>query len=175
MQNLLIFSKKNAVLTITERKNIMLKENMKAPDFKLSAGDGKEYSLSDFAGKKVILYFYPKDSTAGCTKQALGFAENYEKFKENNTVVIGINKDSTASHKKFADKYSLPFILLSDTEREVLEEYGVWQEKKMCGKVSMGIVRTTFIIDENGNIKKIFEKVKADGHAKEVLSYLGIE
>ncbi len=152
----------------------MLTENIKAPEFALPAGDGKTYSLSDFKGKKVVLYFYPKDSTAGCTKQALGFAENYEKFISANTVILGINKDSTASHQKFSEKYSLPFILLSDTDKEVLEKYGVWQEKKMCGKVSMGIVRTTFVIDENGNIEKVFEKVKADGHAKEVLAYLGV-
>lgn len=153
----------------------MLKVNTKAPDFTLPAGDGNTYNLSDFKGKKVILYFYPKDSTAGCTKQALGFAENYNKFVSANTFVIGVNKDSVSSHKKFAEKYSLPFILLSDTEKEVLEKYGVWQEKKMCGKVSMGIVRTTFIINEDGMIEKVFEKVKADGHANEVLAYLGIE
>lgn len=153
----------------------MITENTKAPDFTLPAGDGNTYNLSDFKGKKVILYFYPKDSTAGCTKQALGFAENYDKFAYANAVIIGVNKDSVSSHKKFAEKYSLPFILLSDTEKEVLEKYGVWQEKKMCGKVSMGIVRTTFIIDEDGKIEKIFEKVKADGHVNEVLTYLGIE
>lgn len=153
----------------------MLKIGSKAPEFRLPAGDGKEYSLSDFAGKKVVFYFYPKDSTAGCTKEALGFAESFERFTANNTVIIGINKDSTASHARFAEKYSLPFILLSDKELEVIKSYGVWQEKKMCGKVSMGIVRTTFVIDEDGNIEKVFEKVKADGHAKEVLGYLGIE
>lgn len=153
----------------------MLKEKSKAPEFRLFAGDGKEYSLSGFKGKKIVLYFYPKDSTAGCTKQALGFAEKYNKFNSNNTVIIGVNKDSINSHKKFAEKYSLPFLLLSNPDLEVLKEYGVWKEKKMCGKVSMGIVRTTFIIDEDGNIEKIYDKVKADGHAAEVLEYLGIE
>lgn len=148
--------------------------NSKAPYFKLHAGDGQEYSIDDFKGKKIILYFYPKDSTAGCTKQALGFAESNDVFLKNNAVVIGINKDSVSSHAKFAEKYSLPFILLSDPEKKVIEDYGVWQEKKMCGKTSMGIVRTTFIINEEGKIEKIFEKVKADGHAQEVLNYMGI-
>lgn len=153
----------------------MLKVNSKAPDFKLTAGDGNEYSLNNFKGKKVVLYFYPKDSTAGCTKQALGFAEHFNALQNNNVIVIGINKDSVSSHAKFAEKYSLPFILLSNPEKDVIEEYGVWQEKKMCGKVSMGIVRTTFIINEEGNIEKIFEKVKADGHIYEVMDYLGIK
>lgn len=152
----------------------MLNTNTKAPDFKLVAGDGNEYSLGDFKGKKIVLYFYPKDSTAGCTKQALGFAEYYEKLIENNVVVIGINKDSVSSHARFAEKYSLPFILLSDSDRNVIEKYGVWQEKKMCGKISMGIVRTTYIINEYGEIEKIFEKVKADGHVHEVMEYLGL-
>lgn len=153
----------------------MLDKNTKAPDFTLNAGDGKEYSLKDFKGKKVVLYFYPKDSTAGCTKQALGFAEYHEKLIKNNVIVIGVNKDSVASHAKFAEKYSLPFILLSDADRKVIENYGVWQEKKMCGKISMGIVRTTYIINEDGVIEKIFEKVKADGHVLEVMEYLGIK
>ncbi len=153
----------------------MISVNTKAPDFKLIAADGKEYTLSDFRGKKVVLYFYPKDSTAGCTKQALGFAEHFEKFEKNNVVVMGINKDSANSHAKFTQKYSLPFILLSNPEKDVIEDYGVWQEKKMCGKVSMGIVRTTYIINEDGNVEKIFEKVKADGHVYEVLEYLGIK
>ncbi len=152
----------------------MLNIETEAPNFKLYAGDGKEYSLDEFKGKKVVLYFYPKDSTAGCTKQALGFAEHYNKFEKNNIVIIGINKDSIQSHSKFAEKYSLPFILLSDPEKNVIQNYGVWQEKKMCGKVSMGIVRTTYIINEEGNIEKVFEKVKADGHVYEVMDYLGI-
>ena len=153
----------------------MIQINSKAPDFKLISGNDTEYTLDDFKGKKIVLYFYPKDSTAGCTKQALGFAEHYDTFKKNNVVIIGINKDSIASHARFAEKYSLPFILLSDPDKAVIEKYGVWQEKKMCGKISMGIVRTTYIIDENGNVEKIFEKVKADGHVNEVMDYLGIK
>ena len=153
----------------------MIQINSKAPDFKLISGNNTEYTLDDFKGKKIVLYFYPKDSTAGCTKQALGFAEHYDTFKKNNVVIIGINKDSIASHARFAEKYSLPFILLSDPDKSVIEKYGVWQEKKMCGKISMGIVRTTYIIDENGNVEKIFEKVKADGHVNEVMDYLGIK
>lgn len=153
----------------------MIQINSKAPDFKLISGNNTEYTLDDFKGKKIVLYFYPKDSTAGCTKQALGFAEHYDTFKKNNVVIIGINKDSSASHARFAEKYSLPFILLSDPDKAVIEKYGVWQEKKMCGKISMGIVRTTYIIDENGNVEKIFEKVKADGHVNEVMDYLGIK
>ena len=153
----------------------MIQINSKAPDFKLISGNNTEYTLDDFKGKKIVLYFYPKDSTAGCTKQALGFAEHYDIFKKNNVVIIGINKDSIASHARFAEKYSLPFILLSDPDKAVIEKYGVWQEKKMCGKISMGIVRTTYIIDENGNVEKVFEKVKADGHVNEVMDYLGIK
>ena len=153
----------------------MIQINSKAPDFKLISGNNTEYTLDDFKGKKIVLYFYPKDSTAGCTKQALGFAEHYDTFKKNNVVIIGINKDSIASHARFAEKYSLPFILLSDPDKAVIEKYGVWQEKKMCGKISMGIVRTTYIIDKNGNVEKIFEKVKADGHVNEVMDYLGIK
>ena len=153
----------------------MISINAKAPNFVLKAGDGKEYSLADFKGKKIVLYFYPKDSTAGCTKQALGFAEYNEVFRNNNIVIIGINKDSVASHARFAEKYSLPFILLSDPEKGVIENYGVWQEKKMCGKISMGIVRTTYIINEDGIVEKVFEKVKADGHVHDVMNYLGIK
>ena len=150
----------------------MLKEGMKAPDFILNDKDGSEVKLSDFYGKKVVLYFYPKDSTPGCTKQACAFASAYEDFKSKDVAVIGISKDSVASHIKFAEKYNLPFILLSDPERKAIEAYGVWQEKKMCGKVGMGVVRTTFIIDENGNIEKVMDKVKPDTNAKEILEYL---
>ena len=150
----------------------MLKEGMKAPDFILNDKDGSEVKLSDFYGKKVVLYFYPKDSTPGCTKQACAFASAYEDFKSKDVAVIGISKDSVASHIKFAEKYNLPFILLSDPERQAIEAYGVWQEKKMCGKVGMGVVRTTFIIDENGNIEKVMDKVKPDTNAKEILEYL---
>ena len=150
----------------------MLKEGTKAPDFILNDKDGSEVKLSDFYGKKVVLYFYPKDSTPGCTKQACAFASAYEDFKSKDVAVIGISKDSVASHIKFAEKYNLPFILLSDPERQAIEAYGVWQEKKMCGKVGMGVVRTTFIIDENGNIEKVMDKVKPDTNAKEILEYL---
>ena len=150
----------------------MLELNSKAPDFTLNDKDGNSVSLSDFAGKKVVLYFYPKDNTPGCTRQACAFAAAYADFKAMDVVVIGISKDSVASHVKFAEKYELPFILLSDPELKAIEAYGVWQEKKMCGKVGMGVVRTTFIIDENGNIEKIMPKVKPDTNAAEILAYL---
>ena len=151
----------------------MLETGMKAPDFTLQDKDGKNVALSDFAGKKVILYFYPKDNTPGCTRQAQAFSTAYEKFKKMNIEVIGISKDSTALHIKFADKYSLPFILLSDPELVAIKAYGVWQEKKLYGKVSMGVVRTTFVIDEQGNIEKIMPKVKPDTNAAELLEYFG--
>lgn len=150
----------------------MLKIGDKAPEFTLQDKNGNDVSLSSFFGKKVVLYFYPKDSTPGCTRQACAFASAYEQFKSNDIVVIGVSKDSVASHVKFADKYSLPFILLSDPERKAIEAYGVWQEKKMCGKVGMGVLRTTFIIDEKGNVEKIMDKVKPDTNAKEILEYL---
>ncbi len=143
---------------------------MKAPDFTLFDKDGNEISLSSFLGKKVVLYFYPKDNTPGCTRQACAFADAYKGFTEKNVEVIGISKDSVASHKKFAEKFNLPFILLSDPELLAINAYGVWQEKKMCGKVSMGVVRTTFIIDENGNIAEIMPKVKPDTNAAEILA-----
>ena len=142
----------------------------KAPDFTLKDKNGNDVSLSDFKGKKVVLYFYPKDNTPGCTRQACAFGERYKGFQNRNIEVIGISKDSVASHMKFAEKYNLPFILLSDPERVAIESYGVWQEKKMCGKVGMGVVRTTFIIDENGNIEKIMPKVKPDTNAEEILA-----
>lgn len=151
----------------------MLSVGMKAPDFTLKDKDGNTVSLSDFKGKKVVLYFYPKDNTSGCTKQACAFAAANAEIEERNAVVVGVSRDSEASHVKFAEKYSLPFILLSDPEREAIEAYGVWQEKKMCGKVSMGIVRTTFIIDENGVVENVMEKVKPDVNAAQVLEYLG--
>lgn len=150
----------------------MLEVNRKAPDFTLSDKDGRQVSLSDFLGKKVVLYFYPKDNTPGCTRQACAFAAAYEQFKEQDVVVIGISKDSTASHQKFAQKYNLPFILLSDPELQAIEAYDVWQEKKLYGKVSMGVVRTTYIIDEQGNIEKVMPKVKPDTNAAEILDYL---
>ena len=150
----------------------MIEVGTKAPDFTLKDKDGKAVSLSDFLGKKVVLYFYPKDNTPGCSRQACAFAEAYEEFKTKNIEVIGISKDSVASHVKFAEKYDLPFILLSDPERVAIEAYGVWQEKKMCGKVSMGVVRTTFIIDEQGNIETVMPKVKPDTNAQEILAAL---
>ena len=150
----------------------MLETGMKAPDFTLADKDGKQISLSDFLGKKVVLYFYPKDNTPGCTRQACAFAGAYTEFQKRGVEVIGISKDSVASHQKFADKFSLPFVLLSDPERKAIEAYGVWQEKKMCGKVSMGVVRTTFLIDENGMIEEIMPKVKPDTNAEEILAKL---
>ena len=148
----------------------MLEIGQKAPQFTLFDKDGKEVSLSDFLGKKVVLYFYPKDNTPGCSRQACAFAESYEGFRTKGVEVIGISKDSVASHVKFAEKYSLPFVLLSDPDLVAIKAYDVWQEKKMCGKVSMGVVRTTFIIDEKGNIERIMPKVKPDTNASEILS-----
>ena len=153
----------------------MLEIGTKAPIFTLPDQNGNPVSLSDFIGKKVILYFYPKDNTPGCSRQACAFAAAYEGFKAKDIVVIGISKDSVASHLKFAQKYDLPFILLSDPERQAIEAYGVWQEKKLYSKVSYGVVRTTFIIDEQGNIEKIMPKVKPDTNAGEILSYLAGE
>ncbi|MBR5137058.1 MAG: thioredoxin-dependent thiol peroxidase [Clostridia bacterium] len=150
----------------------MLAVGNKAPNFTLVDKNGNNVSLSDFLGKKVVLYFYPKDNTPGCTKQACAFAGAYAGFQNKGVEVIGISKDSVASHQKFAEKYNLPFVLLSDPERQAIEAYGVWQEKKMCGKVSMGVVRTTFIIDEEGNIAKIMPKVKPDTNAAEILAEL---
>lgn len=150
----------------------MLEVGSKAPEFTLPDKDGKPVSLSDFAGKKVVLYFYPRDNTPGCTRQACAFAGAYEEFKKIDAVVIGISKDSAASHQKFAEKYSLPFILLSDPELAAIQAYGVWQEKKNYGKVSMGVVRSTFVIDENGAIEKVMPKVKPDTNAGEILDYL---
>lgn len=150
----------------------MLETGTKAPDFTLNDKDGKSVSLSDFIGKKVVLYFYPKDSTPGCTRQACAFAGVYGEFKKKNVEVIGISKDGIASHVKFAEKYGLLFILLSDPDLEAIQAFGVWQEKKLYGKVSMGVVRTTFIIDENGVIEKIMPKVKPDTNALEILEYL---
>ncbi|MBQ1887540.1 MAG: thioredoxin-dependent thiol peroxidase [Firmicutes bacterium] len=153
----------------------MLKEGMKAPDFTLPDKDGNMVSLSDFTGKKVVLYFYPKDNTAGCTRQACAFAVVYDVYRANEVPVIGISKDIVKSHKGFADKNNLPFILLSDPEMEVIKAYDVWQEKKMYGKTSFGVVRTTYIIDENGVIEKVFPKAKPDTNALDVIEYLGIE
>ncbi len=143
-----------------------------APSFTLKDRSGSDVSLSDFQGKKVVLYFYPKDNTPGCTRQACAFGALYGEFAKRNAVVIGISKDSVASHEKFADKYSLPFILLSDPELTVIKDYGVWQEKKMYGKVSMGVVRTTFLIDEKGIVQNVMPKVKPDTNAADVLAML---
>ncbi|MBR4036201.1 MAG: thioredoxin-dependent thiol peroxidase [Oscillospiraceae bacterium] len=150
----------------------MLETGMKAPDFTLPDKDGNSVSLSDFLGKKVVVYFYPKDNTPGCTKQACGFAANYQQFREMDVAVIGISKDSAASHLKFAQKYDLPFIILSDTELQAIQAYDVWKEKKLYGKTSMGVVRTTYVIDEKGFIEKVMPKVKPDTNAAEILEYL---
>ena len=150
----------------------MLCVGNKAPGFALQDKAGNLVSLSDFFGKKVVLYFYPKDNTPGCTRQACAFAAAYDGFREKNIVVIGISKDSVASHQKFAAKYDLPFILLSDPDLVAIKAYDVWQEKKMCGKVSMGVVRTTYIIDENGMIEHVMPKVKPDTNAEEILALL---
>jgi peroxiredoxin Q/BCP len=150
----------------------MIEEGKKAPDFKLKNQDGKTISLKDFKGKNVVLYFYPKDNTSGCTKEACNFRDEFPKFKNVDAVILGVSPDSVASHKKFAEKYDLPFNLLSDEEKNVLEDYGVWQEKSMYGRKYMGVVRTTVVIDANGKIRKIFPKVKVEGHNREVLEAL---
>ena len=150
----------------------MLEVGMRAPDFTLPDKDGRMVSLSDFAGKRVVLYFYPRDNTPGCTRQACAFAAAYEAFKSMDAVVIGVSKDSVASHQKFAEKYGLPFVLLSDPELTAIQAYGVWQEKKNYGKVSMGVVRTTYVIDPEGVIEKVLPKVKPDTNAAEILAYL---
>ncbi|MBR4987128.1 MAG: thioredoxin-dependent thiol peroxidase [Methanocorpusculum sp.] len=150
----------------------MLEAGQKAPEFSLPDKDGNIVSLADFKGQKVVLYFYPRDSTAGCTRQAVAFAGLYDEFVKKNAVVIGISKDSQASHQKFAEKNGLPFILLSDTELEAIQAYGVWQEKKLYGKVSMGVVRSSFVIDEEGVLEQVRYKVKPDTNAKEILDSL---
>ena len=150
----------------------MLEIGTKAPDFTLPDKDGSPVSLHDFAGKRVVLYFYPRDNTPGCTRQASAFAGTYEEFKVLGAVVIGVSRDSAASHQKFAEKYGLPFVLLSDPERQAIEAYGVWQGKKSYGKVSMGVVRSTFVIGPDGTIEKVMPKVKPDTNAADVLAYL---
>ena len=150
----------------------MLTAGMKAPDFSLSDQHGNTVSLADFAGKKIVLYFYPRDNTPGCSRQACAFAGAYEDFKTMDVAVIGVSKDSVSSHVKFAEKYSLPFTLLSDPELQAIQAYDVWQEKKNYGKVSMGVLRSTYIIDENGVIEKVMPKVKPDTNAAEILEYL---
>ena len=150
----------------------MLETGTKAPDFTLPDQNGEMHSLSDYKGKRVILYFYPRDNTPGCTKQACGYGELYPQITEKNTVVLGISKDSVASHKKFEEKYNLPFTILSDTELEVIKKYDVWKEKKNYGKVSMGVVRTTYLIDEDGIIERANDKVKAANDPSEMLEIL---
>ena len=150
----------------------MIETGMKAPGFTLLDQNGKQISLSDFLGRKIVLYFYPKDNTPGCTRQACAFAQAYEGFGDLNAAVIGISKDSVQSHQKFAAKYDLPFVLLADPDLQAIQAYGVWQEKKLYGKTSMGVVRTTFIIDENGMVEKVMPKVKPDTNAAEILEYL---
>jgi peroxiredoxin Q/BCP len=150
----------------------MLKIGHKAPDFSLLSGSGKKLSLKDFAGKKIILYFYPKDNTSGCTKEACSFESNLKAIKKKGAVVVGISADSVDSHIKFAEKYGLTFPLLSDEKKEIVKSYGVWKEKSMYGRKYFGIERTTVVIDEQGIVQHIFNKVKVDGHTEEVLSIL---
>ncbi len=150
----------------------MLEIGTQAPDFELPDQNGTMHTLKDYRGKKVILYFYPKDNTPGCTKQGCGFSERYPQIQEKGAVVLGVSKDSVASHKKFEEKYGLSFTLLSDTERKVIEAYDVWKEKKNYGKVYMGVVRTTYLIDENGIIIRANDKVKAADDAEKMLGEL---
>ena len=150
----------------------MLEIGTKAPAFSLPDQNGEVHTLEEYAGKKVILYFYPKDNTSGCTKQACAFGELYPQFMEKDAVVIGVSKDSVSSHKRFEEKNNLPFTLLSDPELEAIQAYDVWKEKKTCGKVSMGVVRTTYLIDENGIIVKGFDKVKAADNPAQMLELL---
>ncbi|MDO5137102.1 MAG: thioredoxin-dependent thiol peroxidase [Oscillospiraceae bacterium] len=150
----------------------MLEVGTKAPEFELPDQNGEMHSLSQYKGQKVILYFYPKDMTGGCTKQACGFAELYPQFREKGAVVLGVSKDSVASHKKFEEKYGLPFTLLADTEKDVIQKYDVWKEKNNYGKITMGVVRTTYLIDEDGVITKAFGKVKAAENPEQMLKEL---
>jgi len=152
----------------------MLKVGIKAPAFSLLNQNGEKISLKDYLGKKIVLYFYPKDNTSGCTKEACNFRDAFPKFKKTDAIILGISPDSVDSHKKFAEKYQLNFNLLADEEKKVVQLYGVWKEKSMYGRKYMGVERTTFIIDEKGRIKNIFTKVKVDGHDKEVLEALKV-
>lgn len=151
----------------------MLQIGEKAPDFKLKDKDGNEITLSEFRGKKVVVYFYPKDNTPGCTRQACAFRDSYDGFRKEGIVVIGISKDSVASHQKFAENYELPFLLLADPDRVAIEGFGVWQEKKQYGKVSFGVVRSTFVLDEQGTVIKVFPKANPDTNAADILAFLG--
>lgn len=157
---------------VDKKGYFMIKENEKAPLFTLNNHLGQVISLSDFIGKKVVVYFYPKDNTPGCTKQACAFRDAYDGFKNKNVVVIGISKDSESSHQKFIKDYDLPFILLTDPELDAIQKYGVWVEKKMYGKTYFGVSRSTFVIDENGIVEKVFEKANPDTNAQDILSFL---
>jgi len=152
----------------------MLEIGKMSPDFSLLNQDGKKISLKDFVGQQVVLYFYPKDDTSGCTKEACSFSDDLPKFSKIDAVILGVSPDSVKSHKKFSEKYKLKFDVLADDEKKIVEKYGVWKEKSMYGRKYMGVERTTFIIDEKGKIKKIFSKVKVDGHNKEVLEALKV-
>lgn len=154
------------------KEGATLREGQKAPDFTLASSDGEKVTLSSFRGKKVVLYFYPRDNTPGCTREACAFRDGRAGLRRRGAVVLGVSTDSVASHEKFAAKYELDFPLLADTEKEVVEKYGVWQEKNMYGKKSMDIVRSTFLIDEDGKIFRIFPRVRVDGHFGEVLEAL---
>lgn len=151
----------------------MLEVGKKAPSFSMFDENNNKVSLLDFKGKKIVLYFYPKDMTSGCTQEACDFRDTFRNFKKLKAVVLGVSIDSVASHKKFSNKYDLPFILLSDSDQEVVQKFGVWKEKSMYGRKFMGVERTTFIIDEEGKIKTIFPKVKVSGHVEEVMKSLG--
>ncbi|MBQ1436030.1 MAG: thioredoxin-dependent thiol peroxidase [Clostridia bacterium] len=153
----------------------MLEAGKKAPGFTLNDKDGNPVSLSDFSGRKTVLYFYPRDNTSGCTRQACAFGRTYEEYERLGVAVIGVSRDSEASHRKFAEKNSLPFILLSDPELTAIKAYDVWQEKKLYGKTSMGVVRTTYLIDASGTIEKVWPKAKPDTNADEILAYLTAE
>lgn len=150
----------------------MLSIGSKAPDFRLPDKDGRLHSLSNYRGKKIVLYFYPKDATPGCSRQAMGFAALHDAFLAKNALVIGISKDSVLSHKKFAEKYALPFVLLSDTELSAISAYGVWQEKQLAGRRYMGVVRSAFLIDENGILQQVFYNVKAADNPQKMLEVL---
>jgi peroxiredoxin Q/BCP len=151
---------------------LTLKEGDKAPDFNVPSSAGKHISLKDYKGKYIVLYFYPKDDTSGCTVQACGFRDSFKNIEKLNAVILGVSPDGLKSHEKFIEKFDLPFILLSDEDKQICQNYGVWQEKSMYGRKYMGVARTTFVIDKNGKIIKIFEKVKPQDHEQEVIEIL---
>ncbi|MCF7832236.1 MAG: thioredoxin-dependent thiol peroxidase [Candidatus Marinimicrobia bacterium] len=152
-----------------------LQINDLAPAFKLEDADGRSFTLEQFRGKRVVLYFYPKDDTPGCTKEACAFRDDYKDYTDNDIVIIGVSADNAKSHKKFAEKYELPFILLSDPGREVLISYNAWGEKNLYGKITIGLIRKTFLIDEEGKIVKIYPRVRVEGHSEAILKEFGIE